>query len=118
MTNTLGSANYPLNQTSLPWDYNHDGVVDAADYTIWRDTLGQTDPNPGHVGGGLTPLAANADRDPTVDITDYQSWKFHFGESLPGPGSASAGTNVPEPASFVLAVAGMLAMAAMRSSRR
>ena len=23
-------------------DYNHDGVVDAADYTVWRDTYGQS----------------------------------------------------------------------------
>ena len=23
-------------------DYNHNGIVDAADYTVWRDTLGQT----------------------------------------------------------------------------
>ena len=23
-------------------DYNHDGVVSAADYTVWRDTLGST----------------------------------------------------------------------------
>ena len=26
----------------LPGDYNADGHVDAADYTIWRDTLGQS----------------------------------------------------------------------------
>ena len=27
---------------SLAGDYNGDGVVDAADYTVWRDTFGQT----------------------------------------------------------------------------
>ncbi|MEQ8848822.1 hypothetical protein, partial [Botrimarina sp.] len=26
----------------LPGDYNADGVVDGADYTVWRDTLGST----------------------------------------------------------------------------
>ena len=117
MNNTLGAANYPMNQAVLPWDYNHDGVVDAADYTIWRDTLGQTDPNPSHAGGGPTPLAANADRDAKVDITDYQAWLFHFGESLPGAG-AGATASVPEPTSLVLAAVGMLAIAAMRFSRR
>jgi PEP-CTERM motif len=113
LNNTLGAANYPLNQALLPWDYNHDGVVDAADYTIWRDTLGQTDPNP-----GTTPLAANADRDSKVDITDYQASLFHFGESLPGPGSASGGGTVPEPASFVLAIVGLALVASTRVWRR
>jgi hypothetical protein len=28
--------------TVLAGDYNHNGIVDAADYTVWRDTLGQT----------------------------------------------------------------------------
>ena len=28
--------------TGLPGDYNHNGMVDAADYTVWRDTLGST----------------------------------------------------------------------------
>ena len=26
----------------VPGDYNQNGIVDAADYTIWRDTLGST----------------------------------------------------------------------------
>jgi hypothetical protein len=26
----------------LPGDYNHNGVVDTANYTVWRDSLGQT----------------------------------------------------------------------------
>ena len=26
----------------LDGDYNANGVVDAADYTVWRDSLGQT----------------------------------------------------------------------------
>ena len=27
--------------STLPGDYNGDGVVDAADYTVWRDNLGR-----------------------------------------------------------------------------
>ena len=30
---------------NLSGDYNGNGIVDAADYTAWRDTLGQTVPN-------------------------------------------------------------------------
>jgi hypothetical protein len=26
----------------LGGDYNHNGIVDSADYTIWRDSLGQS----------------------------------------------------------------------------
>src|SRR5262249_1443813 len=26
----------------LPGDFNHNGAVDAADYAVWRDTLGQS----------------------------------------------------------------------------
>ena len=26
---------------TLPGDYNADGIVDAADYTVWRDNLGR-----------------------------------------------------------------------------
>ena len=114
LNNTIGTANYPLNQATLPWDYNHDGVVDAADYTIWRDTLGQADPTP-----GTNPLAANADRDGSVDATDFAAWKYHFGESLLPPvvagGSSSA---VPEPASCLLAAAGVAVLSVGRRGRR
>jgi hypothetical protein len=56
-------------------DYNHDGHVDAADYTVWRNTLGQM---------GLTLFGgADGDGDGTIDTDDYGVWKSHFGESLP-----------------------------------
>ena len=49
------SANTPV----VIGDYNQDGIVDAADYTVWRDHLGQTfalpnrDPgNTGAIGAG------------------------------------------------------------------
>jgi len=95
--NTQGDANYPNNQSQLPWDYNDDGVVNAADYTIWRDTLGAT-------GAGL---AADADGDQVVDVHDYDAWKYHFGLSLPGAGSAAiASSSVPEPTSGLMLVMG------------
>ena len=30
--------------TPVDGDYNHNGIVDAGDYTVWRDMLGQTAP--------------------------------------------------------------------------
>lgn len=57
-------------------DYNGDGTVNAADYTVWRD------------GGS-----------PDDTIAGYNLWKANFGSS--GSGSSAA---VPEPSSVALAV--------------
>ena len=54
----------------LPGDYNRDGVVGAADYTIWRDTLGST-----------TDLRADGDGSGAVDMNDYIYWKDRFGNT-------------------------------------
>jgi Right handed beta helix region len=81
---------------SLAGDYNGDGVVDAADYTVWRDTFGQTGAN----------LAADGDNSQTVDDGDYTVWVNNFGMTLPGSGALS-GTpaGVPEPNSLILILA-------------
>jgi hypothetical protein len=83
-------------------DYNDDGQVDAADYTVWRDTLEASgtslanDPTPG-----------------TVDESDFLYWKAHFGESASsGAGSVVLPTAaVPEPGTLVLLVVAMGMMA-------
>lgn len=69
-----------------PGDYNRNHVVDAADYTIWRDTLGVVD-------DGVDPaedLRANGDNtgtsENTIDGADYDFWKLHFGEVPTGNG--------------------------------
>lgn len=74
----------------LTGDYNLDGVVDAADYVVWRDTLGQS-----------VPKGSGADGDGSGDVgsNDYMVWKTHFGESSP----ASAAIAAPEPAARNLA---------------
>jgi surface-anchored protein len=71
-------------------DYNRDGAVDAADYTVWRDALGQA-------GSGL-PADGNNNRE--VDAADYDVWKPNYGNVPPAPVSNSGGaaTSVPEPA--------------------
>ena len=64
----------------LTGDYNQNGVVDAADYTVWRDSLGQTG----------TALAADGNGNDEIDPGDYDVWTTHFGES------AGAGAHVAE----------------------
>lgn len=72
-------------------DYNADGVVDAADYVVWRKSVGSE-----------SLLAADGNSDGIVDQLDYGVWRSNFGHVV-GQG-ASAGTpfNVPEPSSLAL----------------
>jgi len=58
-------------------DFNGDGAVDAADFTVWRDSLGQQ-VVPGDLG--------DADGDGDVDEVDRAVWKAQFGTS-PGAGA-------------------------------
>jgi hypothetical protein len=102
----------PPPDASLPGDYNGDLVVDAADYTVWRDNLG--DPTEADIqnngdGGGVTD-------------SDYGWWKQHFGD-LAGSGASipqSAIRNpqlavVPEPTTAGLV---MVSLAALLPRRR
>ncbi|MEX2172539.1 MAG: hypothetical protein WD851_24670 [Pirellulales bacterium] len=77
----------------LPGDYNGNGIVDAADYVVWRDSRGQQVPH----GTG-----ADGDGDGTVGQGDHNFWRARFGN---GGGTGSLQTPaVPEPAAFVLAI--------------
>jgi endoglucanase len=96
----------PYFADNLPGDFNFDGTVDAADYTVWRDALGQTG------------VAQHADSnfDGVVDELDYAAWQAHFGESLSGAGSASRA--VPEPAAgALLLLAGTMVALTARPGR-
>ena len=70
----------------LPGDYNFNGVVDAADFTVWRDNLGSSGPLGDGTGPGLDGIP-----DGIVDLHDYDFWVANFGATS---GSQSA----PEPA--------------------
>jgi hypothetical protein len=87
-------------------DYNLNGIVDAADYTVWRDTLGSP-----------TMLAADGDGDGDVDGDDYLVWKNNFGQSVPGSGAAVSGA-VPEPATRELLTISFAIPCAVFLSRR
>lgn len=91
----------------LAGDFNYDGLVDIADYTVWRDNL---------EASGLAPYSAgDADGDGDVDLADYNLWQQNFGATAT---SANASANVaaaPEPNACVLI---LLAAAGVASGRR
>ncbi len=72
-----------VNPAVLLSDYNDNGVVDAPDYVLWRDTLGST-----------SNLTADGDRNGKIDAGDYDIWRANFAAHL-GNGSLAASV-VPE----------------------
>jgi hypothetical protein len=95
-TNNLAGASSFKLQVLRP-DYNGNGMVDAADYTVWRNSLGQT-------GNGL---AADGNGDKVVDAGDYDVWRSLFGRTTVGSGSSISAT-VPEPGSIFLLLVAVL----------
>ncbi len=92
-TDGLGTITLNLVQaTIVDGDFNLDGFVNAADYTIWRDTLGDTGSD----------LAADANGDLVVDSLDYDFWVDNYGSS-PSPSTATASASaVPEPSTLII----------------
>ena len=77
----------PIEPSGPPGDYNEDGVVDAADYVVWRKN--------------------NIDGE-----SGYNTWRANFGATAAGAAAvAHSPTSVPEPATgalALLAVSGLL----------
>jgi len=86
-------------------DYDGNGVVDAADYALWREQLGAE-------GIGL---AADGDGNGIVDTDDYLIWKSNFGIVIGSPSINASTTSAPEPSSMLL---GMLCLAGVSLGRR
>ncbi|MGI9457296.1 MAG: choice-of-anchor Q domain-containing protein, partial [Aeoliella sp.] len=73
----IGAVEY--NSALTPGDYNGDLMVNGADFTIWRNTLGDA----------VTPLTtADGSGNGLIDELDYQVWRDHYGETYP-PSAAS-----------------------------
>ncbi len=79
----------------IPGDYNDDGVVDAADYTVWRDTRSlRGDYSADHNGNGV------------VDDGDYSTWSWAYGQVNPWHSAPSQPVGlVPEPNGLRVAIA-------------
>ena len=80
----------------LPGDFNNSGVVDVADYAVWRKGLGTT-----------------------YVASDYDVWRAHFGRTAAGTGSSlDALSSVPEPASLTLTLLSTGAIAIARRRQK
>jgi arylsulfatase A-like enzyme len=77
-----GSITVPIIDNALQGDYNHDHQVNAADYSVWRDSLGQTGPG----------LAADGNGDGTVNQADYDLWNGSFNATSGGALLVNGGT--------------------------
>jgi hypothetical protein len=103
---TFFSGSGILNVTSqpslgVPGDYNGNGVVDGADYVMWRH-------------GG--PLQNEVDSPGVVNNQDYVEWRARFGNTSGiGSGELSNSSAVPEPATVALVA---LALSALMAASR
>lgn len=104
---------FSIRGASSAGDFNDDGVVDAADYTVWRD----------NEGGDAAALNGNGTGGATVGASDLQLWRDIYGSlALTGavPGvvvyeALATATAVPEPTSAWLL--GLLAVTLVRQQR-
>jgi hypothetical protein len=85
----IGTVIYEALSTRLDGDFNNNGVVDAADYVVWRETDGSPE--------------------------GYNRWRANFGAVLPAAGQGArlaANSSVPEPSAWLLAAvaAGLLGL--------
>jgi hypothetical protein len=91
-TGRQGIVVYDTIAAGVPGDYNNDGAVNAADYTVYRDNLGLS-------------AAALSNRNPAntgvVNAGDYTFWTANYGSTS---AAVSLAVSVPEPTGVALAV--------------
>lgn len=82
----------PASSMGLPGDYNQNGVVDVADYVVWRK-------DPANFGG---------------DPAGYNTWRANFGMTAGNGSGAVSNISVPEPMAAHLLLLGLLAVGSCR----
>ncbi len=112
----------------LAGDYNLNGVVDAADYVVWREGAGSQSEydiwraNFGHSAAAPS-LPGDYNNNGLVDAADYvvwrntdgiqegyDTWRSHFGQTNGSSSSEISDAAAPEPASIVMLSVGTIAI--------
>ncbi|MEX2169663.1 MAG: hypothetical protein WD851_10150 [Pirellulales bacterium] len=86
----------------LNGDYNNNGVVDAADYAVWRDNEGSMS------------MLPNDPHDGIIGQDQHNTWRANFGMQ----GGAGAVVAIPEPTSISLVLGGLLGVMLAIGRRR
>jgi hypothetical protein len=102
-------------ELAVAGDYSGNGVVDAGDYVVWRNSFGSS-----------SILQADGNLNGVIDAGDYSIWRTNFGRSIVGfgssvsSGSSISGSAVPEPRSAMLLLISVSTIVpwAIRRSRR
>lgn len=99
-------ASLALFAAGVAGDYNSDGVVDAADYVVWREAQST----------GATTLA---NRDPSqtgnpVGQADFNYWRARFGNIAAASSGTFDSALIPEPATWLLFATAVCLFAARR----
>ena len=94
--------------TVLAGDFDNSGSVDAADYVLWRKSLGQSGPG----------FVADGDHNHVVDADDYEIWRANFGRAIEASRntmkSVSFETVAPEPSAWLLSAMGFSVVISLR----
>jgi sugar lactone lactonase YvrE len=98
---TEATAFIVVPERSLLGDYNDDGMVDAADYVVWRNA----EP---------TATLPNDDSPGIVDTSDYDDWRARFGAMAPAGSGAFSAKFVPEPTTLLLLLVAAAVVGLMR----
>jgi hypothetical protein len=83
----LDLAKIPNLFARLAGDFNRDGVVDGADYVVWRNAM-----------AGDVNLAADGNGDGVITIADYNIWRANFGSTTAAATSVQV---IPEPTTLL-----------------
>jgi hypothetical protein len=89
-------------------DYNANGVVDAADYVLWRKTLGQSG----------TGLPADGSGNGSIGQEDYDVWAQHFGNTSGSGTGTLAADPIAEPITLWPMAVSLMVVAAQWFARR
>jgi hypothetical protein len=106
----LGGTGFPRPLSSqMPGDYDRNGLVDASDYALWRNTMNST-----------SNLLADGNNNGIVDQGDFIVWKGNFGRSFAAATFAegyelqfAAATGSPEPSAGILLTIGLVLVSAL-----
>jgi hypothetical protein len=94
------------NCVGVSGDYNGDGLVNQADYSVWRAAFGTSN------------LAADGNQDGVVDAADYVVWRNATGQSEGLTNQAVITTTlIPEPTAIWLALSSAVLARLPRSAR-